>query len=53
MERNCDFCEIELRDDNESTKFPGICKDCIEEESPVVEEVLPPKRYAPMGLKLF
>ncbi|MDB5053189.1 MAG: hypothetical protein JWM44_1239 [Bacilli bacterium] len=41
MERNCDFCDIELRDDNESTKFPGVCKDCIEKEPLIVDENLP------------
>jgi hypothetical protein len=41
MENICDFCNIELRDDNESTKFPGICKSCIEKEPLIVDENLP------------
>jgi hypothetical protein len=42
MERNCDFCNIELQDDNESTKFPGVCIVCIEKEPLIVDEILPP-----------
>jgi hypothetical protein len=43
MEIYCDFCNCELREDNESTKFPGVCKDCIEKEPLIVDEILPLK----------
>jgi hypothetical protein len=41
MENNCEFCNIELQDDNESAIFPGVCKVCFEKVPLINDEILP------------
>jgi hypothetical protein len=41
MERNCEFCGIELQDDNESAIFLGVCKVCFEKVPLINDETSP------------
>jgi hypothetical protein len=41
MERNCEFCDIELQADNESAIFLGVCKDCFEKVPLINDDFTP------------